>query len=345
MARTSHHEPESLDLLRRVPFVRSLRYTPFHEGSDLQWDGRLELRTPQGLFHLVVEAKRSYVTRSAVSQLLAWLHHLPTGRAQGIMLLARHIPRPAAERLIEEKINFADDAGNVHVALGNTYNWTVIGMAAPAPTSKRRATSPAELQLLFQFVTHPDSLNWPVRRLESAAGISKSRVAQARRQMADEGLLVRKGKRYQLGPTNLLADRLVAGYAQILRPKLILGRFRAPEATPEAFLTRLRQDAPSGLRYALSGGLAADFLQHFYHGTEVPLFLTPWARNVAQQLRLLPDRDGPVTILNAFGEVVFWEERAHHMLAPPWLVYAELLCSNDPRAHEAARELRREFLS
>lgn len=97
--------------------------------------------------------------------------------------------------------------------------------------------------------------------------------------------------------------------------------------------------------YALSGGPAAGFLQHFYQGTEVPLFLTPWARTVAQQLRLLPDRDGPVTILNAFGEMVFWEERAHHMLAPPWLVYAELLCSNDPRAHEAARELRREFLS
>jgi hypothetical protein len=33
------------------------------------------------------------------------------------------------------------------------------------------------------------------------------------------------------------------------------------------------------------------------------------------------------------------------MLAPPWLVYAELLSGNDPRAHEAARELRREFLA
>jgi hypothetical protein len=163
--------------------------------------------------------------------------------------------------------------------------------------------------------------------------------------MIDEGLLVRAGKRYLPGPTSVLADRLVSGYALVLRPKLILGRFRAPDATPEAFLARLRQEAPSGLRYALSGGPAADFLQHFYHGTEVPLFLTPWAPEVARQLRLLPDRDGPVTILRAFGEVVFWEERERHMLAPPWLVYAELLSSDDSRAHEAAGQLRREFLA
>jgi hypothetical protein len=33
------------------------------------------------------------------------------------------------------------------------------------------------------------------------------------------------------------------------------------------------------------------------------------------------------------------------MLAPPWLIYTELLSSNDSRAHEAARELRRELLA
>jgi len=48
-------------------------------------------------------------------------------------------------------------------------------------------------------------------------------------------------------------------------------------------------------------------------------------------------------LLRAFGEVVFWQERDNHMLAPPWLIYSELLNSNDPRAHEAARELQQEL--
>jgi hypothetical protein len=32
------------------------------------------------------------------------------------------------------------------------------------------------------------------------------------------------------------------------------------------------------------------------------------------------------------------------MVAPPWLIYAELLNASDPRAREAAEELRQEFL-
>jgi hypothetical protein len=70
------------------------------------------------------------------------------------------------------------------------------------------------------------------------------------------------------------------------------------------------------------------------------MFIEPFSRKlVSQELRILPDRSGPVILLRAFGEVAFWQQRDHHMLAPPWLIYAELLNSDDPRAHEAAKEL------
>jgi len=227
--------------------------------------------------------------------------------------------------------------------LGDRYNWTVVGKPASEPVSERRPISAAQLQLLFQFVTHPDSANWSVRRLELAAGISKSKAAQARQQLVAEGLLTPKGKEYQLGPKKLLAERLSSGYAQVLRPKLLVGRFRFDEKTAELFLARLRNSTPSGVRYALTGGPAADLLQHFYRGPEVPMFLEPSSRRTAQELRLLPDSDGPVTLLRAFGETVFWQERDNHILAPPWLIYAELLNSSDPRAHEAAREFQKEL--
>ncbi|MGA3026995.1 MAG: type IV toxin-antitoxin system AbiEi family antitoxin [Bryobacteraceae bacterium] len=345
MIREPHRQPEFLYPLQRLPFVRGLKYTPVTKGRDPGYDGKLQIKTPHGRFQLAVEAKRSYVARSAVSQLLAWLNHLRTDRTQGVILLARYIPRQAAEALIEAKVNFADDAGNIHLELGNAYNWTVIGIPAPEPLSERRPASPAQLQLLFQFATYPESVNWPVRRLDSAAGISKSKASQARRQMVVEGLLVRTGKQYKLRPAKLLADRLLSGYAQVLRPKLTLGTFRSPEKTAESFLSRLRKERPSGVRYSLSGGPAADLLQKFYRGPDVTLFLKPSTRAIAQQLRLLPDREGPITILSAFGDLVFWEEREQHMLAPPWLIYAELLSGKDPRAHEAAQEFRREFLT
>jgi len=305
----------------------------------------LDITTPNGRFQLLVEARRSYLPHTGVSRLLAWLSPRRPGQKQGSIILARHISRQAAEALIAARVNFADDAGNVHLELGDAYNWTAIGLPQPEPVSERRPDSPAQLQLLFQFVTHPESLDWPVRRLESAAGISKSKAAQARHQMIAEGLITRAGNRYQLGPMSLLAGRLVLGYAQVLRPKLNLGTFRPAEKTAESFLNRLRRDRPPDVQYSLSGGPAADLLQHFYRGPEVTLFLKPSTRAIARQLRLLPDRDGPVTILSAFGDVVFWDEREKHKLAAPWLIYAELLSGKDPRAHEAAQEFRTKFLT
>jgi hypothetical protein len=58
----------------------------------------------------------------------------------------------------------------------------------------------------------------------------------------------------------------------------------------------------------------------------------------------LPDRIGPITLLRAFDELVFWRQVSCWLVAPPWLVYSELMNGDDPSAHEAALELRREFL-
>jgi hypothetical protein len=278
-----------------------------------------------------------------VGQFLAWTRHRGAREARNTILFARFVPRPAAEALIAAKVNFVDDAGNIHLELGDRYNWTSIGNPAPQPASERRPITPAQLQLLFQFATNTESVNWPVRRLESATGVSKSGIAKARNQLVIEGVLSRIGKKHRLGPAKVLAERLVSGYAQVLRPKLTLGTFRFAEKNASDFLKRLGGHTPPGIRYSLTGGQAAETLQHYYRGPEVTLFLDPPTRDAIRQLRLLPDRQGPVTILKAFGEMVFGEERKRQRLAPPWLIYAELLSSKDSRAHEAAGEFRREL--
>src|SRR4051794_15814362 len=130
MGRVLHQEPEPVAVLRRVPFVRELHYTSAHDESDLGYDGTTDIHTPEGPFRFAVEVKRSYLTRSAVDQLLALLHYRQKDQPRGVILLARYIPRAVAERLVEANVNFADDAGNVHLALGQAYNWTVIGMPA-----------------------------------------------------------------------------------------------------------------------------------------------------------------------------------------------------------------------
>ena len=116
---------------------------------------------------------------------------------------------------------------------------------------------------------------------------------------------------------------MVAGYSHILRPKLILGRYRYQEPSVDQFIARLaHQAAARKMPYALTGGPAADAMQHFYHSSEIPVFLDAECQ---RSLRLLPDRTGPVVLLKPFGDLVHWREFDNKMVAPPWLVYAEVV--------------------
>ena len=326
--------------LRALPFVRELHFDPAAEA--------LELTTPRGRYRLSVEVKRSYLDRTLVNAILSQATGVSEGkrRTEGMtgarIVLARYIPAPVGEQFIAAGISFADEAGNVHVELGEDYNWTVLGKREPPRLAEADRTTPATIQLLFQFATAPQSATWTVRDLARTAGISKTKVALLLNQFRRERLLDGKSE-FQVTPE--IVDRLVAGYGQILRPKLVIGRYRPPEPSVDSFLVRLVEEARTQkLQYALTGGPAVDAMQHFYRGSEAPVFLAHQETGILRALRLLPDRTGPVVLLRPFGELVYWREFDGKMVAPPWLLYAELLVSSDPRAREAAEELRREFL-
>src|SRR5262249_27739805 len=121
---------EATSHLRDLPFVKALSTTVLPEDQYLGFDGKAKIQTPNGPFTLWLEVKRSFLTRSAINQLLAYVKHLPEGKIEHVLVLARHIPRPIAQELIKANVNFADDAGNVHLQLGDTYSWTAVGLPA-----------------------------------------------------------------------------------------------------------------------------------------------------------------------------------------------------------------------
>ena len=320
--------------------MRALHFDPASE--------TLELTTPRGRHQLSVEVKRSYLDRALVNAILSQASggsarkRRTKGMTSARIVLARYIPVSVGEQFIAAGISFADEPGNVHVKLGEDYNWTVLGKREPPRMADADRTTPATIQLLFQLATATNSATWTVRDLARAAGISKTKVALLLNQFRRERIIHGKSE-FQVTPE--IVDRLIAGYSQTLRPKLVVGRYRPPETSIDPFLMHLAEEARrQKLQYALTGGPAADVMQHFYRGAEAPVFLAHQESGVPRALRLLPDRTGPVVLLRPFGELVYWREFDGRMVAPPWLVYAELLVSKDPRAVEAAEEFRREFL-
>ncbi len=207
--------------LAALPFVRGLRFIPAPKSADRADDGVLEIETATGKHRLSVEVKRSYLNRSLVNAVIGQTH----GR-QGKLVIARYIPPALGEQFVKAGVCFADDPGNVHLQLGTKFNWTVLGKREPPAMPEASRTTPATIQLLFQFAVEPQSAKWTVRDLARSTGISKTRIAQIRGQFFLERILTGSTAKPDFRMTTEIGERLVTGYSQILRPRLLVGRFR-----------------------------------------------------------------------------------------------------------------------
>ena len=340
-------EKALLQRLTELPFIHEAASTAVAPRfDDRDFDALVRIETDAGVFEFVTEIKRSYLDLSITRAVIAAANRLLRQEKKRFLLFARYIPRPTGERLIDAGVNFMDSTGNIHIDLEPHYHWTVLGRQERKRDKETPSETAATLQVLFTLVAKPESAGWTVRELASVAGVSKSKAASARRQIEREGTLRKLDGEYRPVDREAVTDRLLSGYRRVLRPHLVIGRFRPPEQEPTRFLEKLAVASQgTQVRYALTGGPAVFELLGFYRGPNAPLFIDGVNRDVLKEFRLLPDQRGPVTLLRAFGDLVFWQVRGNVPLADPWLIYAELLSDSHPRAHEAADQLRRELLS
>jgi hypothetical protein len=142
-----------LQQLRSLHFIRDLNFSTENRGGDQGVDGTLKVRTPKGTYSFLVQQKRSYLDRGILSALVAQAKLSAGSDRKPLLLFARYIPRPSAERLIESRVNFVDQAGNMHLVLGKNYERTIIGNKENTLAKEGNRVSPAIAQLLFTFAT------------------------------------------------------------------------------------------------------------------------------------------------------------------------------------------------
>lgn len=335
-----------LEQIRRLPFVKGLDFSRENRTVDSETDRILKLRTPKGTYSFLVEQKRSYLDRGILNALVSQAQLNAKRRREPLLLLARFVPKPSAERLVQSGVNFLDQVGNMHLVLGGNYERTIIGNRENVAPRERIRVSPAGAQLLFTLASIEQAATWTVRQLGEASGLSKSNVANVRRQLLDRGILKKSDRVFALREKSRIEEELLRGYELALRPKLLIGRFRSPQNELDGMLGELSGAFRDlSIRWSVTGGPAAYALQKFYRGVELPVFVDAFSDQLRRRLRILPDKTGPIILLHSFGTIPFWRNTDPFPLAHPWLIYSELMNSTDARAHEAAEELKREYLS
>lgn len=262
---------------------------------------------------------------------------------QPALLLTNYVTPHMAERLRALSINFVDAAGNAYLEHGPVLIWVVGRKAVTTlrPPRAGRAFQPGGLKLLFALLCTPDLVGRPTRTIAAQAGVANGTVGIVLRELRGDGFLVdlrqRGGKRTLRNLKGLL-EQWTQVYARTLRPRLLVARYRPPE--PDWW----RNVDPRAYR-GVFGGEAAEAL---LTGTLVrPDIVTVYLPDAPGQFilanRLVNAPDGRAEIRKKFWPFEYaWE---HPILAPPILIYADLLATGDARCLEAAQDVYEQHLA
>ena len=313
--------------------VVSIRVEAGHPGDSL----RGFVLTKGGKRHRIAcLAVRGSLGIAGVTQVLKKAR--PT-KAAPIVVLAERMGPELRQTLLGHGLGYIDAAGNCHLELdGGRVVVHIEGKRGTPPTPGSTTLRDAGYRVLFALLAQPELLEHSVREVEALANASRHAVAQLLARLREEGTLVRAGRsKHVFAPGGKAAciDRFATGWADVLRNRLLVGRFRLREGDPEAVeRTLLRVLQAERVPFGFGGTAGAARLTNYHRGAETAIHADDWNAELSRQLGAVPDRQGPLVVFRTMGQLDL--QSAVPATAHPLLVHAELARSPEPRAREAA---------
>ncbi len=244
------------------------------------------------------------------------------------LLVAPYITREVAERCRALHLSFADTAGNAFIEAPGFYVY-VVGQPRPKSLSEMpyRSLDKAGLQITFTLLARPEILRQPYRNIAEAADVALGTMTPVMRDLGNRGLLRDRPTRKLLDPQRLF-EEWVTHYPITLRPKLNPRRFAAEHQ-------RLDSADLQEFDANWSGEMAAEKLTGYLRPAFFSIYARQPIRRLITALRLRAEPNGNVEMLDRFWN--FPANIEFPDLAPPILVYADLMASGDGRNMEAAQ--------
>ncbi len=272
-------------------------------------------------------AVRPHITRAAVGLAAQELFKYN----QKGLLVTRYVTPQIADLLKEMDVPFIDTAGNAYINQPPLYVFIKGNKLAeePRPETIQRAFRPAGLQTLFALLCNPGMENEPFRKIAKAADVALGTVNRVMKELAKMGHLVDMGKGgRRLVRKEKLLKRWITAYPEILRPKLIKGRYKTVKNNWWEDTDIRDFDAYWG------GEVAAAYLTNYLRPDTVTIYTTQPIGRLVLKNKLKKDPDGNVEVLNAFWN--FQHFNLNNNLVPPILVFADLMATGDTRNIETA---------
>lgn len=252
------------------------------------------------------------------------------------IIVTGHVTTNLATYLRERNIAFLDTAGNAFINDPPLYIY-VKGNKIPDQfklPKRNRAFQPTGLKVVFALLANPDLENAAYRQIAQYAKVANGTVGWVVNDLKQLGYLVDMGKhhRRRLIKKEDLLRRWVEAYPEILKPKLLLGRYTTKHAN---MLDNWFDHKYDTMKVEWGGEIAAAKLTKYLKPQNATIYTKGTINEFVLKNQLMKDPNGNVEILEQFWN--FHHPYQELNIVHPLLVYADLLATGDARNIETAK--------
>lgn len=320
---------------------------PIEIGKPGRPEGRGQ--RPDQTVELVLDGQRARFVVEALTTLrlqqVAPLAHTArqlARRGQRLLVCTARIPDPLGQELRANGIAYMDRSGNAWLQAPGVY-LLITGRPPLARRIGRQNLRGTDVRLLGVFLTQARAGEARQTELAQQAGIALGAVGAARERLAALGILEPLGPRHwHVRDREEGLRRFAEGWATVVRHRLAPRTYRRLGDKGAQDLERRLKKLPPELGCLLGGELAAAGLTRHLTTERATLHVPHGLRDpLVDALALVPDEQGPLTLLDRYGL-----DDTHPVPAPrgpalahPLLVWAECLTVPDERVAQAAELL------
>lgn len=250
-----------------------------------------------------------------------------------LLVIAKYVNPMAAAELMRNGLEFVDTAGNAFINHPPIYIYVQGNRPPqiPGQVPPKRAFRPAGLKMIYAFLCNPGLENKTFREIAAMADVALGTVGWIMKELKELGFLLDIGTHgYKLIQKDILLQRWVTAYAEQLRPKQVLGRYKGEDGD------WWQKKTLHPLKEQWGGEVAAAKLTQYLNPQIITIYTTGQRLNqLLLECRLRKDGEGNVEIIERFWKP--GENEPYGDLVHPILMYADLLTTGDQRNIETAR--------
>ncbi len=308
--------------------------------GDPETDAWLRLRGTWGEALWACELKNR-IERGTVGPIIHRMKQL-RARAGRALLLTEYVTPPLAEELRNHDVAFVDVAGNAFLKDKGLYVWVTHMPQKKVTRGETLGLHAAGMKLLYVLLLQR-ARGRNLRDLAADAGIALGGVARILNELERRNWIRRVRDGVEIQDATAMLKRWDEGYADTLRPKLLLKTCRRKPGKELTDLPKQITAAGMNEQIFVGGELGAAVLTRNLRPETATLHLDGIdAITAMKRLELLPDEAGDVALIQAFGRVnrAPMAKAVEVPLADPLLVRGELLLRPDDRLQEVAEGIR-----